>query len=117
MAVPDYENKVEWFAEQFTVRELLGLMPDADFEALYKKARDMAGPGERGRVREVELSDGGIIESDNDGTIRRRDKDGNMQDVVHLGDDDWQNLADYLDLTPEDFADLTDEDPDEEDGA
>jgi hypothetical protein len=46
MAVPEYEKKVEWFAEQFTARELLGLMADAEFEALYKKARDMAGPDE-----------------------------------------------------------------------
>lgn len=62
----------------------------------------------------AELSDGGIIEAEEDGTIRRRDGDGNLMDVVRLGEsppDEWQALADFLDLTPQDF-DVEDEDAD-----
>lgn len=53
-----------------------------------------------------ELSDGGIIEVEENGTIRRRDVHGNTEDVVRLGespDKEWQALADFLDLTPADF--------------
>lgn len=53
-----------------------------------------------------ELSDGGLIEAEEDGTIRRRDVHGNTEDVVRLGespDEEWQTLADFLDLTPADF--------------
>lgn len=43
-----------------------------------------------------ELSDGGIIEwPDDDGAIRRRDKDGNCEEIRHPDDDDygeWEQL-------------------------
>jgi hypothetical protein len=45
---------------------------------------------------EVELSDGGCLELDTDNqTIRRRDKDGNTEDIKEPGDDgynDWRDL-------------------------
>jgi hypothetical protein len=53
----------------------------------------------------VELSDGGYIEypDDADGTIRRRDKDGNCEEVRCIGEENWQEWADIFDKTEADF--------------
>lgn len=52
-----------------------------------------------------ELDDGGIIEwPDSDcGTIRRRDVDGNVQEVREIDEPEWQEWGDLFSKTPEDF--------------
>ena len=55
--------------------------------------------------KDFELSDGGVIEAPNaDGTIRRRDKDGNSEEVRTIDDEDWQEWADLFDVTKAAFA-------------
>lgn len=56
-------------------------------------------------LSDIELPCGGCIETpDDDGRIRRRDSDGNTQEVRDVDDDDWQEWADLFDLTPKNFA-------------
>lgn len=51
-----------------------------------------------------ELGDGGCIEPpEENGDIRRRDKDGNMMDVRSIGDDGWDEWADLFDLCESNF--------------
>ena len=45
----------------------------------------------------IELSNGGVIEfPDSDGTIRRRNKDGNVEDVREPDDENWQQWAELF---------------------
>jgi hypothetical protein len=59
----------------------------------------------KNELSEVELSDGGCIEPpDTNGTMRRRDKDGNLMDSRSIGDEGWDEWADLFDATASDFA-------------
>ncbi len=47
---------------------------------------------------DIELSDGGVIESPEDnGDIRRRDVHGNMMEVRSIGDEGWDERAALFD--------------------
>ena len=62
-------------------------------------------------VNEIELDDGGVIESpeENTGTIRRRDCDGCLMEVRTIEDYNWSEWGDLFNVTVEDF-DQEDED-------
>ena len=62
-------------------------------------------------MNEIELNDGGVIESpeEGSGTIRRRDCDGCMMEVRTIEDHNWSEWGDLFNVTVEDF-DQEDED-------
>ncbi len=54
----------------------------------------------------IELSDGGYIEppdSDN-GTIRRRDVNGNCEEIRYIDDHDWYDWASLFEVNRETFT-------------
>ncbi len=58
---------------------------------------------------EIELSDGGCLEApDSDGRIRRRDVNGNCEEIREIGEENWYDWAELFDVTEADF--LVDED-------
>ena len=70
------------------------------------------GPPRVGEMSDegCELSDGGVIEHpDPDGTIRRRDVNGNCEEVREVGDEGWDEWGDLFDKTEADFPDEDDD--------
>jgi len=57
-----------------------------------------------------ELDDGGIIEyPDAEGTIRRRDVHGNVEEIRRVSDSNWREWADLFDVTADDFEEWSTE--------
>lgn len=63
-------------------------------------------PNSRKLLNEYSLSDGGCIEApeSDTGLIRRRDKDGNTEELRRIGEDGWQDWADLFDAKASDFT-------------
>lgn len=56
-------------------------------------------------LSEIELGDGGCIEppESDSGTIRRRDKDGNCEEIRNIDDPDWTEWADMFGVNESHF--------------
>ncbi len=58
------------------------------------------------KMRDMELPDGGVIEmpdSDN-GTIRRRDIHGNVEEIRCIEDNDWQEWGSLFHVTRKNYS-------------
>jgi len=73
--------------------ERINTTPEGDEKATEEETRT-----------EIELADFGCLEApDDDGTIRRRDGDGNCEEVRNIGDSNWAEWAELFNKTEADF--------------